>query len=335
MLYRQIYQLIFDFLDLIDKLTYRQVSKEFKNFHITDLMSFKNYNYLLLLNETILKQHLHTKKLLAPHNTNITQLNFLVHLQELYLSGSDRSSNCSINELTNLRKLTLSNFPSITDLNTLTKLEVLKIYGSNAIDNQSIKELNLSEFACSSYLHVTSFTHMTNLKRLSIQGSDCSVKNDDIRGLDLTYLDISFNTSITDLSFLAKSLKQLIAPDTLINDHTIDCLDLTHLDISGARNVRSIDHMTNLVSLKINNESQISDKSIKKLLNLVELQTRDNKNITDVNHLTKLKILHACRSGITDSGIDKLDLDTLYTCDNKNITKRIPGTQPFHDCDLD
>ncbi len=43
MLYRQIYQLIFDFLDFIEKFTYRQVSKEFKNFHITDLSSYSQY----------------------------------------------------------------------------------------------------------------------------------------------------------------------------------------------------------------------------------------------------------------------------------------------------
>ena len=45
------------------------------------------------------------------------------------------------------------------------------------------------------------------------------------------------------------------------------------------------------------------------LFNLVELDASDNKNITNVNHMTNLIKLYACEdSGIHDVGISQLNL---------------------------
>jgi hypothetical protein len=49
-----------------------------------------------------------------------------------------------------------------------------------------------------------------------------------------------------------------------------------------------------------------------------------NDAITNVNHVTNLKILHAeGNCGIGDQGIQNLNLIKLYASDNPKITKKL------------
>jgi hypothetical protein len=53
---------------------------------------------------------------------------------------------------------------------------------------------------------------------------------------------------------------------------------------------------------------------------LIELDASYNHKITNVNHISKLKVLRAVAYGINDHGIKDLNLYELYAWDNRNIT---------------
>jgi hypothetical protein len=63
----------------------------------------------------------------------------------------------------------------------------------------------------------------------------------------------------------------------------------------------------------------ITDQYIKNL-NLIELNVEANKNITNINHMSNLKILFAQNSKISDLSIQNLNLTILNANNNPNIT---------------
>ena len=80
--------------------------------------------------------------------------------------------------------------------------------------------------------------------------------------------------------------------------------------------------------------SIIDDAGISKLTCLKILDARNNENVTNVNHMTKLEILNACvNSGLTDEGIKDLDKFKLIidSSDNKKISigKKCKGLDAF------
>ena len=57
-------------------------------------------------------------------------------------------------------------------------------------------------------------------------------------------------------------------------------------------------------------------------MNLIELDASENGKISNVNHMTKLKVLSACGSdhGIDNDGIRRLNLEELNVDRNTKIT---------------
>ena len=82
--------------------------------------------------------------------------------------------------------------------------------------------------------------------------------------------------------------------------------------------VTNVNQMTKLTYFDAS-YSCINNSGIKNL-NLYELDATDNLNITDVNFMASLKILHA---GGINYGIKHLQLKELYVFGNKKITKKI------------
>ena len=67
----------------------------------------------------------------------------------------------------------------------------------------------------------------------------------------------------------------------------------------------------------------IDDEGIKNI-NLAELSANNNPKITNVNHMTKLKILYASRNcGIGDYGIKDVNLEKLHRNNNLKISNII------------
>ena len=68
--------------------------------------------------------------------------------------------------------------------------------------------------------------------------------------------------------------------------------------------------------------SYFDDDILMNYIDATKLNAKGNRNITDVNHMTKLKVLRACGScGINNKGIINLnDLEILNVGDNSKIT---------------
>ena len=110
---------------------------------------------------------------------------------------------------------------------------------------------------------------------------------------------------VTDINQLTKL--QLLKTAIGLTNNGVKNINPCKLLAYGLK-LTDINHMTNLTYLDASN-SNISDSGIKNL-NLYELDATDNPNITDVNFMTSLKILHTGgpNCGITNNGIKHLKL---------------------------
>ena len=85
--------------------------------------------------------------------------------------------------------------------------------------------------------------------------------------------------------------------------------------------ITTLNNFTHLEQLHAGALTDISDKDIRDLTNLTFLNAYHNPLITNVNHLTKLKVLDATmRSGIDDVGLYNLNLKELHVWGNIKIT---------------
>jgi len=116
-------------------------------------------------------------------------------------------------------------------------------------------------------------------------------------------LDISYNKNVTDLNYL---------------------IHLTMLDISNCPQIKNkhIKNLTDLEELYISdNESTINNDGIKHLTKLTVLDIDENENITDINTLVNLQILHARYTNLDNDGIKNItNLTYLDLSYNNNIT---------------
>ena len=181
--------------------------------------------------------------------------------------------------------------PNITSL--ITRIASLKHF-------TNVTNLDITNCA----LH--NISHMTKLKKLTIDGND-HVCDADIVGLtNLTTLE-AYATIISDVG---------IMPLTNLTKLSIGCCKITNKGPYNLAKLQSlllyeseITDISGLVELKelyLNQESQISDNSISKLTNLTVLDLGDNTLITDagISGLTQLLKLGLCCNGvITDAGV--------------------------------
>lgn len=211
--------------------------------------------------------------------------------------------------------------------------------------------------------------HMTNLKQLNIDINPdrhhgrkknniiSHFNQNNIQDLNLEYLSICCNKSITDLSHMTK-LRELDISETNLTDDCLKSLDLwtlimnqtritdlshmgslntlvatealglrfipsnlTELYIDENKIIDSLIHLTNLRILSINQCNQISDQSIHGLDQLEELYCDDCEKITDLNLFPRIKILSiGGNSGLRDSGIRSLNPIELNVDENPMIT---------------
>ena len=91
------------------------------------------------------------------------------------------------------------------------------------------------------------------------------------------------------------------------------------LNIRFNKNNFDLNFLSQLKELNIS-DTQITDLNIKKL-NLERLNVSACPNITNIKHMTKLKILYANSfSGINDSSLVSFNLEELCVTGNKSIT---------------
>ncbi len=114
----------------------------------------------------------------------------------------------------------------------------------------------------------------------------------------LTYLNLAFNTRITDISVsLLTNLRQLVLTHSVITDTTLLNLPhLRHLDLWNNEVITdaSVSQLTNLKSINLNYNYQITDAALCRLTNLTKLDMSGNDNISDysVRFLTNLRSIN-------------------------------------------
>lgn len=152
-----------------------------------------------------------------------------------------------------------------------------------------------------------------------------------LRFRNITNLNISYNTKITNISYLS-NLITLNISQTLIGQDNISIMNLsklTSLNISKQRNITCLNHLTsltllkacdifgavkidkliNLVDLNIASSSEI-EYDTNKLTNLTKLNIMYNRgNIRNISILTNLRKLNA---GSYYNNIKQSDINTLF-----------------------
>jgi len=230
---------------------------------------------------------------------------------------------CETRQLENSRDEILINYPHITEinistndhitnLNHMTNLKKLYIY-YDSLGDDAIKNLtNVEELDVSNNLNVTSLNHMTKLKHLTIV-SETSLTDEGLKNLtNLTYLNISRNGTLKYINQMTELIELYIDRTNIQNEGILNLTKVKILDISYNFNVRYLNHLTNLKILHVSGKCEVDDKDMNKLTELRELAMYDNKKITDINSLKKLRKLYAKRSMLTDEGINELtELDVL------------------------
>ncbi len=178
-LYHTLYNLIYSYLNFIEKLNFIIICKKFNKFVITD-MCYIDEKYRDKLNENILKQRTYAQVTKLDLSTCfISNLNYLSSLKKLYINSSEIGDDC-IKDL-NLECLSVNENIKIKNLKHMTKLKFLNISNKSGVDDEEINEL-------------------INLKILIVSNNDKISKIKHL--IQLKHLDVSFNSAINDNSLI-------------------------------------------------------------------------------------------------------------------------------------
>lgn len=264
----------------------------------------------------------------------------LINLTHLSLNNCDGITNESIDRLTNLVSLDISNCRQIIDRITLTNLRELSfgcLYDDDQIQHSVIESLtNLQKlFISHSSILTSEFTlRLVNLQFLRLDGChniksiahlhnlhflklDFCRNIESIHNLNnLRYLKVKDCYNINTLSSLEK-LNRLVIDDcsNIKDDSVIQLTNLTYLfirdDDSSKITDNSIINLINLRELFLMSAKQITNKSINHLIHLSNLQVKDCEFITRDINLSTLKIFNFIKPYVYV--IDpETDLDQLY-----------------------
>jgi hypothetical protein len=242
------------------------------------------------INDNILchKRYSHLIKFISP-GEKVTQINHLIYLQELYIDYYAAIDDSQLQQLINLRILSMTHYIKITKINHLTSLQKLFIIGDSNIEDEQLSDLiNLK------VLHITgnntkikNISHLINLEELIIGGASAI---DDLKNLtNLRKLVIKDNIKIKNIKHCTKLLYLDINGISALNDEQIQPLNLCVLKMNNNMYIKQISHMTNLRNLEAN-YTFIDNEQLQNL-NLEILRITGNEKIKNISHMTNLKIL--------------------------------------------
>ena len=203
-----LYYIIFNYFDFKDKHTFKRIDKKTNSIKITNLYDI-DQKYCQNINQENLKNYPYVKKLKLDGNVRVRSLNHLTYLEEFYIFLS-RLNDDGINELTNLKKLTIEGLLSTLYIHKLVNLEYLHICshwpanknGTNKINmDDEIKRLTNLNFLCvNNNHHITNINSLTNLEILYACG-DSGLSNNGIEKLTKLkelYIDKNLKINIFD-----------------------------------------------------------------------------------------------------------------------------------------
>lgn len=268
-----IIKLVHNKLDFIHQRNLRLVSREFIKYPITNLLD--NVPNVSKLTDEILKSYSSIVKLNAHYNDKIININCLLRLTTLDVSGGFCTINVSL--LTNLTKLNAKKFCWARNDRDSGKIENTEFLKLNNLTN--LTELNI----CYNQ-NITGIDHLINLKILNIGGT--TIKNNIITSLtNLTKLNINDNGTITNINNLI-NLKTLYAISSWgIDNNGISSLtNLTNLNVKNNKKITDVNCLTNLQILNIENICGIDNIGISLLTNLTILNTESNTKIDKISY---------------------------------------------------
>ncbi len=283
--YEKIQYKVDQYLCLTDKLNFRKMCKFFVSMYVVEIYPIDN-EIMKRINEQILRQEKYknlTSLIIQGYQGQGFDLNFLTELRMLNIQGSGGFQDSDINKL-NLRGINISHSQNVTNLNCFQTLELLVACDNSGICDDSIKD-----------------------------------------STQLEIVNVSNNNKITMIEHCEK-IKALIARfDSGISDHSIQRMNLESLealDVSYNPMVSLIGEKIfwKLRSLNCGGNCRIDNNSVKSL-DLEKLDVSNNRMVSVINHMTKLKILIARGdSGISDESIKEMDLEELDITDNELVT---------------
>lgn len=140
-------------------------------------------------------------------------------------------------------------------------------------------------------------------------------------------INLDFMNNLKKLDFM-NNLKKLEISGAMIEPQMFSDLNLEELWMFDCDGRADLSHMGNLKRLKIcqllsyeKKKSHVESFNQHDIrgLNLEYLSISGNKMITDLSHMTNLKILDIGESNVDDHGIRDLNLEILYVDNNQNI----------------
>ena len=234
--------------------------------------------------------------------TDLTGLEYAIHLAQLYLPDNTISDISPISGLAKLRALYLNsnNITDVPSLAGLTQLTTLLLERNNITDIASLAgltQLDILYLGHNNITDVSVLSELTNLRILSLHDNNVS----DVSALTglarLHELSLGYNT-ISDSDIAALS--------------GLTQLEKLNLDGNSIKDVSALSNLTQLESLSLGRNFSITDVSALSNLTQLEFLALHDNLITDVSalsSLTQLTLLFLTGNAIFDvSPLVELDL---------------------------
>lgn len=139
--------------------------------------------------------------------------------------------------------------------------------------------------------NITNINYLTRLDKLIAYSSKSNIQDDDIKKLNLRYLDIDYNRKIFYIDHMTRLEVLFASNNNITNKQIMNLFRLKKLYIGGNNNIINIDHLTNLEVLNVSGICGVCNVNLN--TNLKKLFMSDNTKITNVCTLTKLQVLVA------------------------------------------
>lgn len=217
-------------------------------------------------------------------------INRLTNLEVLNISNTT-INDAEISNLYKLKSLNIEENCDIKQLNNFTNIKKLNI-GSSNVKLHQIDKLDLFNIDISNNHNISDLNIFTNLTKLVAYGS---YLNEDAieKCINLKVIKIGTHCPNCNINSVKNqtNLIELHASEKLTQDGILYCKQLKKLSVECNKNIKDINHLTNLKKLTCFRSSAIYQEGIEKCTKLKSLDHFYNENITDVRFLKKLTYL--------------------------------------------
>jgi len=226
-----------------------------------------------------------------------------------------------------VEKICVASCCNISCIKHLTCLKYL-IDRCDLLDDSQISGMTKLEYLvidCNT--KITNLNFLTNLKYLDM--SETLITNDGIRNCTNIEIIRIKGSKITNLNRLTK-LKKLDSSNCVLDKFGINnCTLLEEIELFDVVRIDfDMSCMRNLTRLNASGKRcELANKDIKNCTNLTSLEIWNNKYITDINHLAKLKYLDAGYDSVlsNEGFICCTNIEILDIFGNRNIDRQKLG----------